>query len=420
MADHLNVALVGCGGMGLRHLVAYAELEKTQAGPVELRAVCDSDPARLEAARAAFEKITGRDVPVYPSLADAVAAQGDLTAADLALPTRFHHTAAMEAFGFGLHVFVEKPIALTVRAAQLMIDAAREAGRTLAVSENFRRVPGSRAVRDLLANGGIGTPYWTSSELVLPAEKLHPSGGGEWYRDKMMSGSLVALEMGVHEADLLGYWLGPIETVDATVHTYETELPAADGGTIQVTSEDTCFARFGIEGGIVANVTMTMAGHGREVGRRLAVGSGGSLTSGIWEGWQDGELELDDGTVTPLGEITASYVDRLDPDERERLLPTGTYRPDALDLEISDPIRYGVATGIVDFARAALEGTEPEVGGREALTALGAAIALLESSAARRPVRVDEVLRGETNQWQSEIDRDLGLTEETNKRSTDV
>ncbi|HTU15288.1 MAG TPA: Gfo/Idh/MocA family oxidoreductase [Solirubrobacterales bacterium] len=409
MSETLSVGLVGCGGMGLRHLKAYAELERAGTGWVRLDAICDSDPGRLESARASFEEATGRDVPVFGSIEEAASA--GIGAVDLAIPTRFHHTAALEAFELGWHVFVEKPIALTVRAARLMIEAAEERGLTLAVSENFRRVPAARAFRALVAEGGLGRPYWTSSELVLPASKLHPSGGGEWYRDRMMSGSLVALEMGVHEADLLGYWFGPIERVSATVRTYESEIPSAGGGSIEVTSEDTCFARFELEGGVIANVTMTMAGHGAEVGRRFAVGSTGSASSGCWETWQDGELVPDEGPSRPLSEVTAEYVAGLGYDERESLLPQGTFRPDRLDLEIADPIRYGVATGIVDFARAALSGGRPEVDGDTALTALAAAIALLESSVAGGPVEVEDVLQGRCDKWQAEIDLDLGLIE---------
>jgi len=406
MSEPLRVALVGCGGMGRRHLRAYIALERSPW--VRLAAVCDTDEGRREAARAEFERATGRPVAAHPTLAEAAAATG-LDGADIAVPTRYHHTAAIEAFGLGLHVQVEKPIALTVRAARAMIEAARAAGLTLAVSENFRRVPANRAIRALLADGAIGRPYWTSSELVLPAEKLHPQGGGEWYRDRAMSGSLVALEMGVHEADLLAYWFGPIERVSALVKTYEAELPAADGGRIQVTSEDTCFARIELAGGVVANVTMTMAGHGAEVGRRLVVGAAGSLSSDIWEAWQGGRMVLDDGASTPLGRLTAEYVEGLDPELRERLLPDGTFDPGDLSLDVADPVRYGVATSIADFARAALEGGRPEVGGEEALAALAGAIALLESSAADRTVAVADVLSGENDLWQAEMDRDLGL-----------
>jgi len=409
VSEALSIGLVGCGGMGLRHLRAFAELERGDTDWVRLDAICDSDPGRLEFARASFKEATGRDVPTFESIEEAAAA--GIGAVDLAIPTRFHHTSALEAFELGLHVFVEKPIALTIRAARLMIEAAERHGLTLAVSENFRRVPASRAFRALVAEGGIGQPYWTSSELVLPAAKLHPTGGGEWYRDRMMAGSLVALEMGVHEADLLGYWFGPIKRVNASVRTFETELPAANGGSIEVTSEDTCFARFELEGGVVANVTMTMAGHGAEVGRRFAVGSGGSVASDCWETWQAGDLIPDDGPCRPLSEITAEYVAGLNFDEREAVLPRGTFRPDRLDLEISDPIRYGVATGIVDFARAALNGGRPEVGGPEALNALAAAIALLESSVADGPIEVEDVLHGWCDKWQAEIDLDLGLIE---------
>jgi predicted dehydrogenase len=420
MADVLEIALVGCGGMGRRHLAAYAELERAGAGRVRIAALCDTDAERREEARQAFAAVTGRTPPGYATLdcalgAGAIGATGAPAGVDLAVPTRLHHTLAIEAFEAGLHVFVEKPIALTVRAARAMTEAAERAGRVLAVSENFRRVPVNRAVRALIAGGAIGRPYWTVSELSIPAERLHPTGGGHWYRDKRMSGSLVALEMGVHECDLLAYWFGGVERVDAQVRTFETEVPGPDGRPLAVTSEDSCFARLELAGGVVANVTMTMAGHGHEYGRRHAVGSEGSLTGRAWEGWDDGELLRDGEAPRPLAGLTREWLDGLDPAARERLLPSGTFRPDDLSIATGDPLRYGVATAIADFARAALDGGTPEVGPPEATSALAAALALLESSVADRPVDVDAVLTGRVHRWQDEIDAGLGLLPENHE-----
>ena len=69
-----------------------------------------------------------------------------------------------------------------------------------------------------------------------------------------------------------------------------------------------------------------------------------------------------------------------------------------------------LATTIHDFARAALDGTAPEVDGREGMAAVAAILAAIESEPLGRPVRRDEMLAGRVTGAQADIDRALGLT----------
>ncbi|MFG1804145.1 Gfo/Idh/MocA family protein [Micromonospora carbonacea] len=397
------VALVGCGGMGLRHLRAYAALHTASNPDVRLVAVADGDEHRRTSAVAAYRDLTGQTLPAVATIDD-LAGRADVEAVDIAVPTSLHAPLAIRAFDQGHHVLVEKPIALTIASARAMAGAADRAGRVLAVAENFRRVPGNRAVRDFLATGVVGTPYFATSQLSLPASLLHPQGGGDWYRDRTMSGSLVALEMGVHEMDLLQYWFGPAVAVSATVHTYEPEVVLADGRRTPVTSEDSCFGQVSFAGGVRAQLALTMAGHGEVVGNRLLVGSTGSLTSACWENWQGGWLTTDHGAREPLDDRVRRWVADLSADTRDRFFPAGTWNPAALTVDVADPLRYGIAHEIVDFARAVRTGTPPETGAPEAIAALAAAIALLESSAARAEVAVCDVLDGAVSSWQQSLD----------------
>ncbi|XBB65565.1 Gfo/Idh/MocA family oxidoreductase [Nocardioides sp. WV_118_6] len=403
----VGIALVGCGGMGLRHVRGYAALRNAGTPGAVLAAVCDTDAARRAEAVELYRALTGEVVPAVARMED-LAALRDVVAVDVAVPTAYHLPLALEAYGRGLHVMVEKPIALTVRSARRMTEAAAEAGLVLAVAENFRRVPGNRAFRALLDQGEIGRPYFTTSTLSIPSSMLHPTGGEvAWYRDQTLSGSLVALEMGVHEMDLLQYWFGPARTVDAVVRTYEPELVHADGSTTTVTSEDTCLARVDFDDDLSAQVTLTMAGHGEPLGQRLVVGSRGSVSSACWEGWQDGWIALDDGTRVPVEDRIRAWADGLDADAREHWLPLGTWNPDDITLDVQDPVRYGVAYEIHDFARAVATGGRPEIGGPEGTDDLAAAIALLESSLSGGPVQVADVAAGVVTRWQDPLDERL-------------
>lgn len=407
MSPEVRIALLGCGGMGLRHLRAYEALYSAPNSGLKLVAIGDRDPERREEAIRSFREATGREAQAFASLEELAASGIEVDAVDITLPTWLHHTIAVEAFRLGWHVMVQKPLALTVRAARAIEAAASEAGKVFAVSENFRRMPGNRAFKALLEDGRLGEIFWNSSDMVLPRSAIQ--GGARWYFEKLRSGGLVSLEMGVHEADLLSYWFGPIESVNAEVRIFERTYETADGETAEVTSDDACFARLTHASGITSQILLTMSGHGVTFGRRHVVGSQGSLNSTEWELWQGGRLVLDGGEEQGFDEWTANYMSGLGEGERDRYFPEGSYDPGDLSLDIRNPLRYGVAMAIWDFARACRGEGAPEVGFEEGFEALSIGLACVESSLSGQAVRPADVRQGLIRDWQAEIDDELEL-----------
>src|SRR6266516_5654692 len=71
-------------------------------------------------------------------------------------PHPFHASVALDCLQAGAHVLVEKPIAVDVAEADLMIDTARRAGRLLAVNLQHRTRPDIRAAKQLIQVGRLG------------------------------------------------------------------------------------------------------------------------------------------------------------------------------------------------------------------------------------------------------------------------
>ena len=96
MTEKLQLAIVGCGGMGHRHLYGLAELHRTGLSPFELVGACDPvlDNAHSLADQAA-DLLGARPTPVADL--DGLAALGEIHAVDVCTLPRVHHTVGIEA-----------------------------------------------------------------------------------------------------------------------------------------------------------------------------------------------------------------------------------------------------------------------------------------------------------------------------------
>ena len=125
----------------------------------------------------------------------------------VATPHSTHAGIIEQVAAAGKHVFVEKPLALTVADARRAIDAAARAGVTLQVGHNRRRQPANRSIRSKVESGELGT--------VVQLEGFHSSPGAHkpdlpaWRSDphECPAGGMAAL--GVHTVDTFNYLVGP-------------------------------------------------------------------------------------------------------------------------------------------------------------------------------------------------------------------
>ena len=122
-----------------------------------------------------------------------------------------HVEQAIAAAKAGKHVLCEKPLALTISAAQAMVHAAKNAGVVLATNHHLRNAASHRAMRDAIAAGLIGKPL---AARVFHAVYLPPHLQG-WCLDKPEAGGGVILDITVHDVDTLRFVLSdnPVEAI---------------------------------------------------------------------------------------------------------------------------------------------------------------------------------------------------------------
>ena len=142
-----SVAIIGCGGMGVRHAQAFKQCGAQVAWAVD---VVEGRAAELSC------QLNGEARPetdYREALRDA-----QVEAVDICLPHNLHEPVALAAAQAGKHVLCEKPLAATLEEADRMIETCQKARVVLMVAENERFSPLALKVRLLLDQGVIGKP----------------------------------------------------------------------------------------------------------------------------------------------------------------------------------------------------------------------------------------------------------------------
>lgn len=205
-ATRIRVALLGCGRIAHVHCGYLRQIPQ-----VELAGACDLS-------RDSREQLTARwQVPTYADIDELLsAAQPDVV--HVITPPATHASLAIQLLAAGVHVLVEKPMALSAAEADTMIAAARQAGKYLSVDHNRWFDPVVVQARSLLASGRLGSLVGVevfqgvaSGEAELPADEH-----GRW-KASLPGG--IAYDVAPHPSYLLAGLVGAIDNVQVSART---------------------------------------------------------------------------------------------------------------------------------------------------------------------------------------------------------
>jgi predicted dehydrogenase len=423
MADEVLLALVGTGGMARRYLRAFSLLDAGGSPTVRLAALCGRTAERVTALADEATALLGTRPQTFTDLAALAASLPHVDGAVVVTNSGSHHAVAVACLEAGLHVLVEKPLALTVRGCNLVIGAAQRWGRVLSVAENYRRDPMNRLAAALIAAGAIGTPRLMIESRIGGAHDLFIT---PWRHQKL--GGTVVLDTGVHNADILQYYLGPVHTVygegrlfeavrypprpQATpgTHASWTDFYAPGtgaGGTVAATGEDALFGHLHFESGAIGQWTFHYAAHAPAEYRRVVYGSQGTL---IAPGDRNGRpiiLHLAGGREVAGAAILDHVPDyHLDPPAAALF---GAARPWRYDLPFAEVDARLLALELIEFGACIAGQAAPEVDGAAGRRDVALVNAVLESGRLGRAVTLAEVEQGDVDTYQREIDAHYGL-----------
>jgi UDP-N-acetyl-2-amino-2-deoxyglucuronate dehydrogenase len=254
----------------------------------------------------------------------------------LVTPNDVHEQQALACAERGRHVFVEKPIADSLDAAERMRRACADAGVTLMVGHGFRRLGAVRRVKELIDDGALG-------RVVLAEANMSLSGSFKpeaWRarRDRNRGGPI--MQLGIHHVDTLAYWLGPVRRASGHFAHVQTQAEIDDVGVVTLEFESGALGT--VTGSYVSPKTLSLRLLGSEAVLDLRTD---------FSVWPDAQALDGVTTVTCRGEP-------VDFDERDML-----------------------AEELAEFGRCVRGEGKPETGADEGIAALSVVLDALDAHA---------------------------------------
>ena len=202
---HPRWGIAATGGIAARFATGLRELGATVA------AVASRDQARADA----FADRYG--IPRRHASYASLAADPDVDVVYVASPHALHEADTLLFLAAGKHVLCEKPFALHSSQARRMVEAARAAGLFLMDAVWSRFLPAYELLRQVLAEGRVGTPLLVDADLGWPV----PLDPAHRLYDRALGGGAL-LDLGIYPLQLISLVLGPPDRVEGAGHLGET------------------------------------------------------------------------------------------------------------------------------------------------------------------------------------------------------
>jgi scyllo-inositol 2-dehydrogenase (NADP+) len=198
----IRAGIIGLGKMGISHYAIMNALND-----VKVAAVCDTSGFLLSTLKKQTQVDTYKD---YKEMID----QANLDCVLVATPTRFHAESARYALEKNLHVFVEKPFALSVEEGRALSDLAVRKKRVNQVGYNNRFIGTFIEAQRLVKAGVIGEAYHVLGEVYGPVVVREQSST---WRSKKSEGGGCLHDYAAHVIDLMNFAVGPPKQIAGTV-----------------------------------------------------------------------------------------------------------------------------------------------------------------------------------------------------------
>lgn len=341
-----NIGIIGCGKIAqVRHIPEYAENPDAK--------LCGYFDLNRERAEKLAEEYGGK---VYDSYEEMLADES-IDAVSVCVANNMHAEITVAALHAGKHVLCEKPMAMNLEQCEAMVKAAQETGKFLMIGHNQRLAKAHAEARKLIEDGLIGDiiTFKTNFAHGGPETWSIDPGKNVWFFDKTRAVMGAMADLGIHKTDLVQFLTG---SKVCEVTAFMGTLDKRDGSGNLISVDDNAICIYRMENGAVGTMTASWTCYGAEDNSTILYG-----TKGVMKIYSDPQHSI----VVELkgGEVKYYDIDQIQTNDNQ------------------------TKSGVIDlFMECLVTNTPPEISGEEALAAMKAVFAAVESSETGKTVKI--------------------------------
>ena len=326
--NKLGYAVAGLG-VGKIHVESALKYDKC-----ELVAVCDLLTEKL---KAVTEK--NPEVKAYTDF-DEMLRDEEIDIISICLPSGIHADFAVKALEAGKHVLIEKPIDITVSAAERIEEARIRTGKKVGCIYQNRNNAVMKPLKEAIDSGRLGRIFLGTFAVKWYREQSYYEGKHSWHGTWAMDGGGSLMNQAIHTVDIMQWLMGEPESVSSTMSVNNHNIE----------SEDLTASVFRFRNGATATFLSTTCAYP-------------GLSTDIQIYGTNGSVELDADVLKRWkikGEDECDEEDMLDRYGRGNRVACA-YEPG---------LKYGHITQIEDMVDAVLEDRDPQITPSEAIKAV--------------------------------------------------
>jgi predicted dehydrogenase len=350
MNDYIGFGIIGCGNISNTHALVISELSNAR-----LISVCDVIPDK---ARILAEKFGCQ----YDTCIEELLKREEIDVVCICTPSGMHSRHGILAAKAEKHVIVEKPIEVSLEAAQELVRVCEEEGVYLSIISQHRFDDDMMRLKEAVDQGKLGQLNFGGSHTKwFRSQRYYDSG--DWRGTWELDGGGALMNQSIHYIDLLQFIMGPLEEVFAYCTTRAHE---------NIEVEDIAVASVKFKSGAVGIIEGNTAAFPGYCTRLDIYGNDGSVVV-VNDKILHWNLKCEGVTEDDFGSIT-----------REE----DYQRSGAIKGWASTPGVWHTShkRQFIDFLEAIKTGRKPKITGEEGIKPLAIILAIYESARMGKPI----------------------------------
>lgn len=225
----LKVGIVGLGRIGMLHMRNCLKMND-----IKVIAAADTSKKALRNAKSA-----GVDM-LYEDYHDLLNHSSDMDVVVISLPNFLHLESIQLSLEAGLNVFVEKPMANTMKECVEIANSVKKSGKKFMVGHCMRFVDAIIEMKERVDKGLIGNLEVATIEEIINGPFAHPrvpAPVSDWWFDPSKSGGGALLDIGYHMIDLFRFFAGDSKVIFVCLD-HKFNLPVEDGAIVVLQSSN--------------------------------------------------------------------------------------------------------------------------------------------------------------------------------------